>query len=114
MIETTIVYKNQTYNVIIGQNAQDNWNIIDNALPQDVWFHLQDFSSPHVILKNHEFLRITLIPKWLLIECGIVCKKRSSHKKDKNIDIIYTFVKNIKKGVDVGSVITDKISVLTI
>jgi len=33
----------------IGQNAEDNFTIIDNSEPNDIWFHLADDSSSHVV-----------------------------------------------------------------
>ena len=48
--------------VAAGQNAQDNFNLIDmysaklQELPNRIiyWFHLESFSSPHVILMMPE------------------------------------------------------------
>ena len=41
-IKTTITF-------YIGKSAQDNFDIIDNANPNDLWFHLADYSSCHVV-----------------------------------------------------------------
>jgi predicted ribosome quality control (RQC) complex YloA/Tae2 family protein len=106
MIEKIISYQNHDYTIWIGQNSQDNWDIIDNASDYDIWFHLEEFSSPHIILRMTEDTKLKTVSKWLLIECAIVCKQRSSQKKVNKVSIIYTNIKNVKKAEKVGSVIT--------
>ena len=46
------VHGNTNYNIIIGKNATDNTKIVKNASPSDVWFHVLDKPSCHVILVN--------------------------------------------------------------
>ncbi len=38
------------YNFFIGQNAKENWSLIDNSDPEDLWFHLDNLPSGHVIV----------------------------------------------------------------
>lgn len=106
MIEKTISYQNCDYIIWIGQNSKDNWEIIDNASDHDIWFHLEEFASPHVILRMTEDIKLKAVPKWLLIECAIACKQKSSQKKMNKVTIIYTNIKNVKKAEKVGSVTT--------
>ena len=48
--------KNYEFNNIIfhlGQSANENWNILDNAKNTNedyIWFHLDSFPSPYVIM----------------------------------------------------------------
>lgn len=87
----------------IGKNAQDNWNIIDNALGDYYWFHLANLPSCHVILEE-------INPnKDELIVAAQQCKIYSKYKNHNRISVIYTQVKNISKGVTIGSVYTKKI-----
>lgn len=100
---------NKVYQIIIGKNAQDNWDIIRDADQSDVWFHLDKNPSCHVIcctdsepLKN--------IHKSVLKECASYCKARSKQKNSKGVTVIYTEVKNVtidKKG-NTGSVFSRK------
>ena len=39
---------------ILGENAQDNWNILDKVEPNHYFFHLTSFPSPYVILLCEE------------------------------------------------------------
>jgi predicted ribosome quality control (RQC) complex YloA/Tae2 family protein len=95
----------------VGKNAQDNWDIIDESKPNDLWFHLENVSSCHVILSLPEGKTRKDISKQTIIHCAMECKKRSK----KNIgNIIFTDVANITKGDVVGSVQTNKVHRITI
>ena len=36
---------------IVGNSAKENWEILEEALQTDVWFHLDGFPSSYVIMK---------------------------------------------------------------
>ena len=92
------------YTVWIGQNAQDNWDIISMADQNDMWFHVEGFPSSHVILRcaNGTY------DKRILNRCAVLCKEHSKQKDARNVIIIYTEIKNITKGDKPGAVITKK------
>ena len=46
-------YKSIQYIIEIGQNKQDNFDIINSADLKDIWFHVSDIPSCHVILKTY-------------------------------------------------------------
>ena len=58
---------------ILGQNAQENWNILDQAKKENeyyVWFHLNNFPSGYVIMYStisdltdniNEYLKIIVV-----------------------------------------------------
>jgi len=97
------------YDIIIGKNAQENWNIIDNAKSDDWWFHIDDFPSCHVILKTIENIKPS---KKIINYCACLCKENSKLKNNKNVKIIYTQIKNIKKADIVGSVYTKNTKII--
>lgn len=99
------VLKN-TFDIVIGTSAKENWEIIDNASETDIWFHLDDYSSSHVILKTNNY-KLKEFNKQTFIYCAHLCKQHSKYKNQKNIEIIYTQIKNIKKGDIIGSVIVN-------
>ena len=41
-----------SFTIIIGKNAKNNWEILDNADDEDIWLHLDDLPSPYVIIKH--------------------------------------------------------------
>ena len=84
--------------VVIGSNAQENWKIIRESEPSHVWFHLNSFPSPHVIIRSDN-------PTPSEIEAAaILCKSRSKYKNVRNIKVVYTKVDNLELGDEVGSV----------
>jgi predicted ribosome quality control (RQC) complex YloA/Tae2 family protein len=88
--------------IYVGQNAKENWSLIDYNKEEYHWFHLESFSSPHVILLNSS-------PSKLEIRtAAYYCKEYSKYKNYKDIYVIYTQLKNVKKGLKEGEVTTRK------
>jgi predicted ribosome quality control (RQC) complex YloA/Tae2 family protein len=82
----------------IGKNCKDNFDLIDAAEPDDLWFHLRDFPSAHGFLSkdsiNKENIRLV----------GEMIKAKSKHKNEKNIIVEYLPVKFVKKTKLTGTV----------
>jgi len=87
----------------IGQNAQDNFDIIDAAKPDDLWFHLYHFSSSHVVASMPENLS-KKEKSYIAKQGAVLCKQNSKFKSGKDIEIIYTPVCNVVKSIPIGSV----------
>lgn len=79
------------YTLLIGKTAQGNTKIIKSSQPDDIWFHFDKISGPHMILQTNG----TAISKRDLY---FVARKLFDVKKNapKNAKIIYTYVKNVK------------------
>ena len=102
----TIEYNNKLF--YIGENAQDNWDILDNSLKINenyLWFHLNSFPSPYVILcstfddiSSNELSNI-------LYYAADLCKQNSKYKYLKDIKICYTSLKKLKKTNKIGEVL---------
>ena len=86
-------------NIKIGENAKDNWDILDNSLQNDIWMHLDNFSSPYVIINNSN------PHKSVLNYAASLCKYHSKYSNLKKVKVIYTLVKNVKKGNKEGQAI---------
>jgi predicted ribosome quality control (RQC) complex YloA/Tae2 family protein len=92
------------YQILIGKNAQNNWDIISSAQPDDIWFHVGDgYASSHIILHIND-KNISSIPAKIIFHCAQLCKHHSRAKNIKKIKVIYCKVKNLKKGKEIGSV----------
>jgi predicted ribosome quality control (RQC) complex YloA/Tae2 family protein len=85
----------------VGKNAKENWKLLNDAEPDDIWFHIDNASSPYVIL---EVKNLDTIPDSIISECAKLCKSRSKDKDVKSVSVIYTVVSNLKKGESLGSV----------
>lgn len=105
-IETKFIQSlNNTIDFKIGQSAQDNFDIIDVSEPNDLWFHLYGESSCHVIASINTEIKLDKKQKRQIITQGaLVCKQYSRHKSAKNVNIIYTEIKNIEKTETIGTV----------
>jgi predicted ribosome quality control (RQC) complex YloA/Tae2 family protein len=91
----------------IGKNAQDNFDIIDAADPDDLWFHVENQASCHVIanIANEDLNKKAI--QTIIKRGALICKQNSTFKSVKNLSIIYTKIKNVQKTDTVGSVILE-------
>ena len=104
------IIDNKTNNEMIywiGENAQDNWDLIDLADQNDLWFHLSNQPSAHIILRMNN-LAIKKLSKQTLIHCAVECKMHSkfSNTTKQRLHVIYTEIKNVSKAQNVGAVYT--------
>ena len=90
---------------VIGKNAEDNFDIIDDAEDHHIWFHVNDHSSSHVIAKLDAELSKKDF-RYIIKQGAVLCKQHSKLKSNKNVEIIYTIIGNITKTDIPGRVIT--------
>jgi len=109
---------NQPITFFIGKNAAGNFEIIDNANPHDIWFHINDESSAHVIATiptNPSSKPLNKKQKHQIIKQGaILTKAHSKQKSEKNIEIVYTTINNVEKATPVGTVHIKNAHLITI
>jgi len=102
----TITFNNINY--IVGQNAQENWNILDqaNAINSNyIWFHLNSFPSCYVIMyATLDFLLDNSCNIYLNYGAQL-CKNNSKYRDLNNLKICYTSLKKLKKTQKTGEVI---------
>lgn len=86
-------------NFYIGKNAYGNDEILEICKNNDIWFHVKDNPSSHVIASISDIPdKINDIIFEKIIEKGaILCKEHSKYKNDNNLEIIYTNIINIEK-----------------
>ena len=92
---------------IIGKNKSENFAVIDMGSENDLWFHANDISSCHVVC----LLSDTNIDKkdlrYIIKTGALLCKNNTNKLKSmKNVEIIYTQIKNITKTDIEGCVLT--------
>ena len=111
-MEELFIFENISYTIFIGKNKNNNWDLIDNAKDSDIWFHVSNSSSSHVILQTE--LPINKIPKQVIKRCACICKSHSSSKSEKKCKIIYTTISNVTKTHIVGQVTVNNTKELSI
>jgi predicted ribosome quality control (RQC) complex YloA/Tae2 family protein len=81
---------------VIGKNAAENTDLIKGSFDYDIWFHVKDKPSPHLILRNPEILSLeTLRQTGTLYLMALELKKHSKYKKEGNVEFMYCYVKNL-------------------
>ena len=94
IIENNVMYR-------LGRNARENFDLIDDADENDIWFHLDDIPSGHCIIKIPKDSCLTNEIKFF---AGNLIKKYSKAKNMKNVQVIFTEVKNVVKTKNLGEV----------
>ena len=92
---------------IIGKNKSDNFAVIDMGSENDLWFHAKDITSCHVVclLSDTDIDKKDL--RYIIKTGALLCKNNTNKLKSmKNVEIIYTQIKNITKTDCEGCVIT--------
>ena len=80
-----------------------------------MWFHLDEYPSAHVVLKQNSFELNLSYNKEIIIIASNYCKSYSKHeKKIPKVKIVYTQIKNLKKGKNIGSVIISNANYISV
>lgn len=101
---------NIEYTIKVGSNAKENWDLIDNSYPEDLWFHLDEYPSAHVVITQQTSQQVSnsdeiYYPNQIISIGSTYCKSYSKHGKNLHkAKIVYTQIKNLKKGKEIGSV----------
>jgi predicted ribosome quality control (RQC) complex YloA/Tae2 family protein len=100
------LYNNIEYTIYVGQNKTENWELIDAAEQRDIWFHIENMASCHVVLQNVEKVKLRDIPKQVIKRCAYLCKINSSVlvKTMSKCNVIYTPISEVVKTDIVGQV----------
>lgn len=99
----------------VGDNENDNFQIIDRAKLNDLWFHVDGRSSCHVIAilpEEHTYNKKQLHK--IAIQGSILCKQFSKYKSVKNLAIMYTNVEKVNKTEKIGAVAVESYKIITI
>lgn len=106
-MKTDIIYMKQLHRDIvylIGTNAHDNFDVIDASSPEDMWFHVKDLPSCHVVAKIPDDICEHKEILYIVKRGAILCKQHSKYTSTQNLEIMYTRIKNVEKTSIPGSV----------
>ena len=97
---------NSSVSFVVGQSAADNFAVIDAASPDDMWFHAGgNESSCHVIAEISGVIDKKQL-RYIVKAGAVLCRQHTNRLKSaKNVEIIYTQVRNVAKTTIPGSVI---------
>ena len=100
------------YTIHSGKSAKGNDKLLDESSPSDIWFHVADGPSSHIILSNPTNLAINKIPRQVIKRCACICK--ASAKLSTKCAIIYTERANVEKTEILGRVTTTNVRTIQI
>jgi len=93
----------------IGKNQKENFTVIDKGTQDDLWFHVLNESSCHVVCEVP--IDIDKSDMRYLIKMGaLLCKNNTNKLKSQpNVEIIYTQIQNVTKTCVEGCVQTKNV-----
>ena len=90
----------------IGKSKEDNFDVIDAGNENDLWFHASHESSCHIVCEVPDNIDRSDM-KYIIKMGALLCKNNTNKlKSQKNVEIIYTQIKNITKTAIAGCVQT--------
>jgi predicted ribosome quality control (RQC) complex YloA/Tae2 family protein len=98
----------------IGKSKEDNFKVIDAGNENDLWFHAENESSCHVVCQVPEDIDKSDM-RYIIKIGALLCKNNTNKlKTQKNVQIIYTQIKNVFKTNVEGCVQTKNIKTIII
>ena len=100
---------------IIGQHASENFKIIDDSKEDDIWFHINNEPSGHVIAiipDNKKFSKKQI--RQIITQGALVCKENSKYKSQRDLEVVYAHVKNVEKTNIVGKVMITNSKIISV
>jgi hypothetical protein len=93
------IFQFENFSYKLGQSAEENWCLLDEAKDNNIFFHLSSFPSGYVILSydgklTTEILRIG----------AEICKKNTKYRNIRDLKVDFCYVDNLYKGEKVGEV----------
>ena len=90
----------------IGKSKEDNFAVIDAGNENDLWFHASNDSSCHIVCEVPDDVEKSDM-RYIIKMGAVLCKNNTNKLKgQKNVEIIYTQIKNITKTAIAGCVQT--------
>ena len=84
------------FDILVGRSARDNDTLtFKTARPNDFWFHAQNVSGSHVILRNPQ--KLSSPPKNIIEKIAGVAAFYSKDKHSKCVSVIYALRKYVPK-----------------
>jgi predicted ribosome quality control (RQC) complex YloA/Tae2 family protein len=103
------IFNDVEYEIRVGQNKHENWELLDDADKNDLWFHVANASSAYVILS---VISEHTVPKPVIAYCAELCQAHSKMKHETKCRIMYTQIRNVAKGKHVGEALVSSFSTI--
>lgn len=102
-------YSFENYTIRIGQSDKENTALVRSSDPFDLWFHVHDHPSAHVIVSQDlsTSTEIEYSPE-VIREAARLCAEHSKLKHAKNVKISYTEIGNVSLNMKIYGRVTVK------
>jgi predicted ribosome quality control (RQC) complex YloA/Tae2 family protein len=96
--------------LLVGQSANENTELVANAEPTDLWIHVKDRPSCHVIahipqpLLEVERKKRKDMLRRIRTQAAVLCKQNSKYASEKQLELICTEIKNVHPTTKPGEV----------
>ena len=81
------------YKIKVGRNNSENDKLTFTAKPEDLWLHVKDYHSSHVVIEN----KGKKVPDEVLLVAGEICAYYSKCRDNGKVEIVYTEKKHVRK-----------------
>jgi predicted ribosome quality control (RQC) complex YloA/Tae2 family protein len=96
----------------IGKKQSENFDVIDKGTLDDLWFHAKDESSCHVVCQMPDNMNKKDL-RYVIKVGALLCKNNTNKLKSlKDVEIIYTTIRNITKTNVEGCVLTQNTKII--
>ena len=100
MVKEDTTFENNL--IKIGENKEENDQLVAKAKQTDLWFHLASLPSCHIILECDKKNKAT---KEMIKHCAVLVKENTKYKNHSKLKVNYTPIKNVKRTDTPGKVI---------
>ena len=88
MKEYLVESQQNSITIQVGENAKENWKLLEKANQNYIWLHLKNLSSPYVIINHSD------PSKNIINYAASLCKSHSKYHNIRKVSVIYTCIKN--------------------
>ena len=81
------------FTVLVGKNNTENDKLTFSAKPEDVWLHVKDYHSAHVVIRANA----GVVPDKTILKVASICAYYSRCRDSGKAEVVYTLKKNVKK-----------------
>lgn len=86
-------YNVEGFRVKVGRNNTENDKLTFSASSEDIWFHVKDYHSAHLVLETNR----KQVPDYVIEICAQICAYYSKCRQENKVEVVFTKKKFVKK-----------------
>jgi len=105
-------FEHEGYTIRIGQNQQENADLVESSDPDDIWIHVANGPSAHGVISNPTGKKVN--PKVIKRICCLMKSGSEKYKRVNKLEFSVTKIKNLQPTDNVASFIVSECKTVTI